>query len=56
MAKAHDIYAIGCTIFEMMYGRQWHLVRPANDTITPLDDNGVTAVTLGGARPDLEVP
>ncbi|MGA7245445.1 MAG: hypothetical protein WBX19_19840, partial [Terracidiphilus sp.] len=53
MAKAHDIYAIGCTIFEMMYGRQWHLVRPANHTITPLDDNGVTAVTLGGARPDL---
>jgi serine/threonine protein kinase len=52
-AKACDIYAIGCTLFEMMSGRQWHLIKPTEKTVATLGEYGVNASAVSEFRPDL---
>jgi tetratricopeptide (TPR) repeat protein len=54
--KAQDIYAVGCTIFEMVYGSQWHVVRPVQHSVSTLEDSGITPKALASARPDIKPP
>jgi serine/threonine protein kinase len=54
--KAQDIYAVGCTIFEMIYGRHWHVVSSALRTVSTLGDRGVTPEAIASVRPDVRRP